>query len=173
MGLVHDLDEYLGRNMFWRVLFLSLSTAVVLIFFIIFAISMAALGAIIFARAYPTVGAIVDFMNRILTINLPLIVGSAFFGPWLCSLLISVSSHPVNQPQHFRWMIVGSFVIILLIVIWVHWMAFIPLLMYSPTLPYDFVPFTMNIIAFMVLNLFLCILVILASINVWLRWLTR
>lgn len=173
MVLAHDFDEYLGRKIYWRVLFLSLSTAVVLIFFIAVALLILAAYFSILVSSFTTISALIDLMNRVSVVYLPLIVGTIFFGPWLCCVLISVSSHPYNQPQPIRWWSFGIFLTLILTLIWHSWVSLMPILA-APSVDLIFlIPLSNGIGNLLLLNLGICILMILVSINVWLRWLTR
>jgi hypothetical protein len=123
--------------------------------------------------SYPSVSGAFELVLQLNSIQLPLVLGSITFGPWLCSLLISVASHPLNEPHHIRWFFTGSLASIILTLIWMQWIKFTPTLSSIHELPFNFSPVVIAVFSLLIFSFVLCIVVILLSINVWLRWLTR
>jgi hypothetical protein len=172
LGVAYGSEEYLGRNLAWRIVFLCLSVVVSLMFFIVFACSYIAYDFAVRVSLYPTIAGLVVLYNQLSTIQFPLVVGLLFFGPWLSCFLVSVCSHPVNAPVNLRWFGVGVITSCIVTAIGIQWTYFIPTLLTLPQLPYNYLSVASFTLVFLSYNLAIGIVISLVSILVWFRWVT-
>ncbi len=173
MGVVYDYDEYLGSNLAWRLVFVGLSVAVATQFIIVFAQMIISLDLITRIGYYPTPGGGLLFFNQLSLVHFPLSFGVIVFGPWLCSVLVSVCSHPTNVPQNTRWFFASAIASIMVAAIWIQWTTFI--LGYFSTLSsllVDIRSIVNSLLLLMGLNFVVLVYIIMVSLMVWFRWLT-
>jgi hypothetical protein len=179
LGFNYDFSAYPGRRRLWRVLYLIFSGAVVVISLIALSFLIEGVNLVFILQdpLRPVELTVPHLYNTLVTYQSVLIGATIVFGPWLCLLLISVASHPTNQPHHFIWFMLGSLSTILMVVIWAQWFFFTPTLLsltgLSPTFPRGPINFpnTINLLwGIIAATLSLSVFVVLVSIAVWFRY---
>jgi hypothetical protein len=130
LGFTYDFSAYPGRRLYWRILFLLFSTAATVILIVAFVFLVEALSAVSILQntTLPPENTVVHLIGVLLSFQSSMIVATFLFGPWLCMLLISVASHPTNQPHHLRWFLVSTAVIFVMVALWTQWFFFMPTL---------------------------------------------
>jgi hypothetical protein len=153
--------------------FVGLSVAVATLFFVVSALLITSLDLVTRIGEYPIPMGPFALANHLNLIHFPLSFGVIVFGPWVCCVLVSVCSHPMNAPQNARWFIVGAIASIMVAMIWIQWTTFISV--YFLTMPGLLVEvsFISNTIFFLLVsNFVLLVFIILVSLLIWFRWLT-
>ena len=181
MGFVYDFSAYPGRRLYWRILFLVLSGAVVISYFVAFAFVVEALSVVIdLQNPQPPAGITIEHLIAVLfNFQSSLIVATFILGPWLCLLLISVASHPTNQPHHLRWFLLTSLVTLVVIGLWTQWFIFTPTMLslsgismpQFPQNPVNFPPTISMLWGIAFSTVILTVFVSLVSVALWYRWL--
>jgi hypothetical protein len=166
---------------YWRILFLTLSGAVAISFFVAFAFIIEALSVVTVLQnpQPPTEITIEHLVGVLMNFQTALIVATFILGPWLCVLLISVASHPTNQPHHLRWFLITSLVTFVVAGLWTQWFFFTPTLLTLaripiPPFPRDPIQFPPTITVLWgigISTVILTVFVSLVSVALWYRWL--
>ena len=128
MGFTYDFSAYPGRKRYWRILFLILTAAVVIVFFIAFIFLIEALSLVYMIQdpQRPSELTVGHLYSVLIMFQPYLIVATILYGPWLCLLLISVASHPTNPPRHLLWFLVGTLSTSIVVALWAQWFQFTP-----------------------------------------------
>lgn len=182
MGFTYDFSAYPGRRLYWRIFFILFSAAITVILIVAFVFLVEALSAfsILQNTSIPIVITMDHLIGVLLSFQSSMIVATFLFGPWLCMLLISVASHPTNQPHHLRWFLVSTAVTFVMLALWTQWFFFMPTLfsiaeISMPPFPRNplYLPETIAVLwGIAISTVFLSMFVSLVSIAVWYRWLT-
>ncbi len=183
MAFTYDFSVYPGRRLYWRILFLLFSAAVTVILIVAFVFLVEALSAVSILQntTLPPESIVVHLIGVLLSFQSSMIVVTFLFGPWLCMLLISVASHPANQPHHLRWFLLSTAVTVVMVALWTQWFFFMPTLfsiaeISMPPFPQNplYLPETISVLwGIAISTVFLSMFVSLVSIAVWYRWLTN